>query len=80
NGPAYAETIIAFAKNKKQIYYFSGQTKGKIVAPWGTNDFGWGATFQPTGSFKTFGQMTSAEKHRWSMRIKAFKKFKRFIQ
>jgi non-canonical purine NTP pyrophosphatase (RdgB/HAM1 family) len=80
NSQAYAETIIAFAKNKKQIYYFSGRTNGKIVAPRGTNDFGWGAIFQPTGSSKTFGQMTTPEKHKWSMRIKAFKKFKIFIQ
>lgn len=80
NGQAHAETIIAFAKDKKHIYYFSGVAQGKIVAPRGTNDFGWGPTFQPTGSPKTFGQMTTAEKHKWSMRIKAFKKFKKFIQ
>jgi len=80
HGQAYAETIIAFAKDKKHIYYFSGQTKGKIVAPRGTNDFGWGAIFQPTGSSKTFGQMTTSKKHEWSMRIKAFKKFKQFIR
>ncbi len=80
NGQAHAETIIAFAKNKQQIYYFSGLTRGKMVAPRGTNDFGWGPAFQPNGANKTFGQMTTAEKQKWSMRIKAFKKFKKFIQ
>jgi len=80
NTRACAETIIAFAKNQKQIYYFSGRTFGKIVSPKGNNDFGWGPIFRPNGAKKTFGQMTTTEKHCFSMRIKAFQKLKRFLK
>jgi len=76
---ARAETIIAYVNAKKEIRYFLGKTTGKIVPSRGTRDFGWGSVFQPTGSRKTFAQMSAAEKHRYSMRIKAFQKFQEFL-
>jgi len=76
---AYAETIIAYVNWKKEIRYFSGKTRGHIVVPKGKGDFGWGAIFRPEGAKKTFAQMTDTEKHLWSMRIKAFKKYRTFL-
>ncbi len=76
---ARAETIIAYVNAKKEIHYFLGKTTGRIVRPRGTGDFGWGSIFQPTGSRKTFAQLSKEEKHRCSMRIKAFRKFQTYL-
>jgi inosine triphosphate pyrophosphatase len=76
---AVAETIIAFAQKGSKVRYFTGTTEGAIVKPKGSGDFGWGAVFCPTGANKSFGEMTPEEKHKWSMRIKAFKSFKQLL-
>ena len=80
NGTAVAETIIAYVENKKTIHYFHGLTRGRIVKPVGRNDFGWGPIFKPIGADKSFGEMPRTEKDKWSMRIKALKGFKKFLQ
>ena len=67
-------------KTKNTVHYFSGVTKGTIVAPRGKNGFGFDAIFQPTDSDKTFAQMSLAEKSRFSHRAKAFRKLKKFLQ
>ncbi len=77
---ATAETTIVYAKSSSDIHYFHGKTTGSIVKPRGTNDFGWGPIFQPQRSAQTFAQLSPTEKHRWSMRIKAFKKLKTFLR
>ena len=74
-----AETIIAYAENKKKIHYFRGITLGVIIKPSGNKDFGWGPIFRPKGANKSFGQMSEIEKQKWSMRIKAFVKLKWFL-
>ncbi len=43
-----------------------GLVHGLIVPPRGTSGFGYDPCFQPDGYDKTFGEMTSAEKHGWS--------------
>jgi XTP/dITP diphosphohydrolase len=46
---------------------FRGEVEGQIVwPPRGTQGFGYDPMFQPDGHERTFGEMTSAEKHGWS--------------
>lgn len=68
---ARAETILAYVKSENEVYYYRGVTEGRIVAPRGTKDFGWGPIFQPEGSEKTFAEMEYSEKQTYSMRIRA---------
>lgn len=73
---ARAETILAYVKTENKIYYYRGVTEGKIVAPRGTKDFGWGPIFQPEESLKTFAEMEYSEKHSYSMRIRALEQLR----
>ncbi|MCO6187395.1 RdgB/HAM1 family non-canonical purine NTP pyrophosphatase [Rhizobium sp. L1K21] len=63
---------------------FRGEVEGEIVwPPRGTAGFGYDPIFQPKGHARTFGEMTSDEKHGWkpgdaealSHRARAFKLF-----
>jgi non-canonical purine NTP pyrophosphatase (RdgB/HAM1 family) len=76
---AQAKTIVGYINKAGKVKYFEGIIKGKIVKPKGKG-FGWDPIFQPNGFSKTFGQMTSEEKNRISMRKKALTKLKRFMQ
>lgn len=62
--------------------YFRGEAEGHLVwPPIGDDGFGYDPVFKPEGYDKTFGQMTSLEKHGWkpgqtdalSHRARAFK-------
>lgn len=64
--------------------YFRGEAEGTLVwPPIGDDGFGYDPVFKPVGHDRTFGQMTSMEKHGWkpgqaealSHRAKAFKLF-----
>ena len=47
--------------------FFRGEVEGQIVwPPRGTQGFGYDPVFQPDGHERTFGEMTSEEKHGWS--------------
>ena len=74
-----AKTIIGYAKTIEQIKFFEGITKGKIVQPKGSTDFGWDQIFQPEGHNKTYAEITQKEKNKISMRKKAFEKLKQKI-
>lgn len=78
NHEAEAETIIGYAKNHEQIYFFEGSVKGRVVKPKGVSGFGWDPIFQPNGFHKTFAEMNSEEKNSISMRRIALNKFKEF--
>jgi len=78
NYEAEAKTIIGYAKNHEQIYFFEGSVKGRIVKPKGTSGFGWDQIFQPDSFHKTFAEMNSEEKNSTSMRKIALNKFKEF--
>lgn len=80
NGKAVAKTIVGFAKDKKHIYFFTGEVKGSIVSPRGNNKFGWNNIFKPVGFNKTFAQMPQEEKNLISMRGLAIKKLKKFLK
>lgn len=76
---AEARSLIGYAAGNSEIHFFEGGVRGKIVAPRGDNDFGWGPIFQPDGFEKTFGEMTREEKHQVSMRGMAVRKLKEFL-
>jgi XTP/dITP diphosphohydrolase len=42
---------------------FQGRVDGELVAPRGTQGFGYDALFKPDGHARTFGEMDSQEKH-----------------
>jgi len=76
---AQAKTIIGYAKNREDIYFFEGVTEGEIVVPTGETNFGWDPIFKPDGFSKTFAKMTLEEKSSISMRRKAIEKLKTFL-
>lgn len=79
NNKAEAKTIIGYAKNKQEIYFFEGSIQGKIVSPKGKSGFGWDPIFQPNNFNKTFAEISQKEKNSISMRKKALNKLKEFI-
>ncbi len=66
--------------NRKEVKFFEGEIKGRIVAPKGDNGFGWDPIFQPEGHDKTFGEMNLDEKNMLSMRMKAVIKMKEYFE
>jgi len=59
-----------------EVYIWEGTTEGKISETLkGTNGFGWDDIFIPQGSTKTFAEMSSDQKDKYSMRVKALKAF-----
>jgi non-canonical purine NTP pyrophosphatase (RdgB/HAM1 family) len=57
------------------VTLFVGETTGEIlVQPRGERHFGWDAWFQPSGSPKTFAEMTPDEKDAVSHRGRAYRK------
>lgn len=75
---ARATTWIGYARSPTETRFFEGTLHGRIVPPRGQTRFGWDPVFLPTGSSKTFAEMTPAEKHACSMRAIAFNKLKEF--
>lgn len=54
---AQATTFIGYAKNPKNIKFFEGTIKGKIVSPQGRYNFGYDQIFVPNGKKQTLSQM-----------------------
>ncbi|HCM36450.1 MAG: non-canonical purine NTP pyrophosphatase, RdgB/HAM1 family [Candidatus Wildermuthbacteria bacterium RIFCSPLOWO2_02_FULL_47_9c] len=77
---AEAKTIIGYAKNHEEIYFFEGVIKGQIVKPRGESDFGWDPIFLPDGHEKTFAEMGREEKNKISMRREALNKLSEFLR
>jgi len=77
NNNAYARTIVGYS-NGKDIKFFDGIVKGKIVLP-RINGYGWDPIFQPEGYNQTFAELGLDKKNKISMRAKAFQKFKDFL-
>ena len=75
---AIASTTIGYYDGK-QKHFFTGEIKGTIVPRRGEG-FGFDPIFQPIGSNKTFGEMTSEEKNSISHRSKAVKKLKKTLE
>ena len=77
NFKAEAKATIGYT-NGKEILFFEGIIKGKVVEPKAESDFGWDPIFVPERSNKTFSEMTKEEKNLISHRGKAVKKFKEY--
>ena len=75
---ATARAVVGF-KSGDDIQFFEGSIEGQIVIARGDQDFGWGPIFQPSGSEKTFGELSREEKNSISMRKIAFEKLKEYI-
>jgi len=80
NNKAEAKTIIGYAKNHGEIYFFEGVIKGTIIAPEAKSDFGWDPVFKPDNFNKSFAEMTKNEKNSISMRRLALNKLKEFLE
>ena len=79
NNSAIAACCLGFTKDGESMHLFEGKVKGNIVEPRGSQHFGWDAIFLPAGYHRTFGEMSSLEKHQISPRGAAAKKFKDFL-
>jgi inosine triphosphate pyrophosphatase len=71
NTKATASCILGYAKNPDSVQFFEGVHEGELVAPRGSNSFGWDPLFLPKGHTKTFAEMTAEEKDAISHRKKA---------
>lgn len=65
-----ARTVVGYIDSDGRTIFASGAVPGTIVPSRGAG-FGWDAIFLPDGQTMTFGEMTSQEKGRLSMRAVA---------
>lgn len=79
NNKAEAKTIIGYAKNHEEIYFFEGSIRGTIVSPAGRAGFGWDPILIPEGYSKTFAEMDESEGQALKMRRIAALKLKEFL-
>lgn len=74
-----AEAVCTFAYCNGEcdnVLLFQGRTKGTIVYPRGSRDFGWDPIFQPEGYDKTYAELPKEEKNKISHRFKALDKLR----
>ncbi len=62
NNTATAVSIFGYISQNGDISFFEGSVDGVIVESRGSNGFGWDSIFMPTGSSKTFAEMSVEEK------------------
>ena len=80
NKGAEAITTVAYGDSEGNIHIFKGVTKGKIVPPRGSRNFGWDCLFEPAeGSGATYAEMEKADKNKISQRSKAFMQLKEYL-
>lgn len=78
---AYFKSVVAFKIPSKDPITFEGKTYGKIIdKERGSKGFDYDPIFQPIGSDKTFGEMTTEEKNAFSHRGKALKKLRVWLE
>jgi non-canonical purine NTP pyrophosphatase (RdgB/HAM1 family) len=81
NRKATAQTTLVFIEDKENFHVFTGTVDGEIASePRGTNGFGWDPIFIPDGKTQTFAEMSDGEKANYSMRARAFAKFKEWLE
>ena len=79
NRNAQFKTVISLMLDKKE-YQFTGICKGEITkAVKGEKGFGYDSVFIPEGAQKTFGEMDTDEKNRYSHRKKAVVQLTAFL-
>lgn len=72
--------VVAFATPDGRTKVFEGRCPGRIVERRGPNGFGYDPVFEPSGTGKTFAEMSLAAKNAVSHRAKAFKKAAAFLK
>jgi non-canonical purine NTP pyrophosphatase (RdgB/HAM1 family) len=77
---AKAVVIIAYAKNLKQIKFFTGVVNGKVVSPRGAYKFGFDEFLVPSGHSQTLSEMKAQGNFALSPRSKAIDKLKKHLQ
>lgn len=78
---AIAQTTIVYVDKMGKMHVFEGVLNGRISEKAkGENGFGWDPIFIPEKADKTFGEMELKEKNKYSMRAKALKSFKNWLQ
>ncbi|MCL5730288.1 MAG: RdgB/HAM1 family non-canonical purine NTP pyrophosphatase, partial [Candidatus Pacearchaeota archaeon] len=77
NKKAVSRCVVAHFDGKN-LNFFTGDVKGKIVAPKGKSKFGFDPIFQPEGKQETLAEMGKDEKNKISHRSLAWKKFGEF--
>jgi XTP/dITP diphosphohydrolase len=79
NRKAAFRSAIAYCDSEKVPVIFEGEAAGEITKEErvgnGKSGFGFDPIFQPSGSAKTFAEMTLEEKNRFSHRAMAVRKF-----
>jgi XTP/dITP diphosphohydrolase len=74
-------SVIAYIDASGTERLFRGEVEGAIIEkPRGTNGFGYDPVFEPSGTGKTFAEMTEAEKNAVSHRGRALRKFTDFLK
>ena len=73
------QTVIAYAKGPKDIYFFEGTTYGKLVKPKGGGGFGVDTVLQPKGYSQTLAELKEGGKFSLGSRFRAAGKFKKFL-
>ncbi|ALC39341.1 CG8891 [Drosophila busckii] len=69
-----AKAICTFGyceSSEAEPMLFQGITKGTIVEPRGSREFGWDPVFQPDGYDQTYAELPKAEKNKISHRYRA---------
>lgn len=78
-----AEAICTFAYSSgnpgDEVILFQGRTKGTIVSPRGSRDFGWDPIFQPDGYTETYAELPKSVKNEISHRSQALKELKNYF-
>ena len=77
NRSAHFMSVVAFSSPKEQPVCFVGKVEGKLsLQKRGTAGFGYDPIFTPLeGDGRTFAEMTTAEKNRFSHRAEALRMF-----
>lgn len=76
---AAASCVVGYFDGKN-IKFFEGEIKGKIVMPTRGEGFGFDFIFVPEGYEKTFAELGLNEKNKISHRRIAFEKLKRYLE
>lgn len=77
---AHFESVVAFCSPDSPPRIFNGRVDGEIAfEPKGEHGFGYDPIFIPQGETKTFAQMDTKEKNRFSHRARALGKLADFL-
>ena len=70
------QAAVAYCTPSRRVICFTGTTKGNLTRrPRGRKGFGYDPIFIPNRETRTFAEMSTADKNRFSHRAKAFRKF-----